>query len=126
MQPIFQLALAAQIGAASKKACQGHRSMYPAVGDVPPMTPPAWKAWRIRWNKRSKARKSISDAFEAYKTLHDEKSAQDIVKLAVQHPTTSAELPRAPKIIEHTKTGPLDEDIPAAAAAGRGMTIIHL
>ena len=102
--------------------------MYPTVGNVPlhVMTPPAGKAWRKRWSKRSKARKSISDAFEAYKTLHDEKSAQDIVKLAVQHPTTSAELPRAPTYIEHTKTGPLDEDIPAAAAAGRGMTIIHL
>ena len=100
--------------------------MYPAVGNVPLMTPPAWKAWRIRWSKESKARKSISDAFEAYQTLYGEKSAQGVVKLAVQHPTTSAELPRAPKIIEHTKTGPLDEDIPAAAAAGRGMTIIHL
>ena len=42
------------------------------------------------------------------------------MKLAVQHPTTSGEPPRAPTYVERTKTGPLDEEEPTAARAGEG------
>ena len=52
--------------------------------------------------------------------MYGEKFARAVVKLAMQHPTTSGEPPRAPTYVERTKTGPLDEEEPAAARAGEG------
>ena len=90
-----QLAMLAQMAAASKKAGRDQRFMYPSVGTVPMMTRRAWEHWKIRFEKESNSRRSIAQAFDAYKKIYGKKSAEAIVALSVQHPETSAELPTA-------------------------------
>ena len=56
------------------------------------MTPLAYEAWKKRWNRESKSRKVISVAFEVYRDMYGEESAKEVVKLSVQHSSTSHDI----------------------------------
>ena len=113
-----QLCLSTEVAKASKEADQRSCFLYPEVTEVPLMTPPAMEAWKRRWNREAKSRKSISDAFTVYRQIYGNEFADEVALMARAHPDTSAELPRNDPEQAENESIPV-EDTPAQDGEGQ-------